>query len=306
MGYIKYIEDWNEQDRTWDGKEAEFTPGEYAAMASADYDGHCGTMNRYNKRYGVKNADSSVKMVMGGLAFLSLDYIKRMKSWFELNRPDKKFAADVLNFHVYTFPEGSQFGDSGPALSPEAGRLKEQLREIVEYRNQNLPGKEIWVSEFGWDLHPDSRLSVPEIGTMDRQEVQGIWLVRAYMALAAAGVDRAQMYMLRDVNPNDKTQFASSGLVGPKGDLTPKKSWYYIATLKKLLTNMRFLGEEKSSDPNILVYKFKDIKSSRGVYAVWAKTSKDYKADNFPLPVSPGVQQAQMVSLLAGSLSGRM
>jgi hypothetical protein len=67
---------------------------------------------------------------------------------------------------------------------------------------------------------------------------------------------------------------------------------------------MRFLGEEKSSDPNILVYKFKDIKSSRGVYAVWAKTSKDYKADNFPLPVSPGVQQAQMVSLLAGSLSG--
>lgn len=304
LGYIKYIEDWNEQDRTWDGKDAEFAPEEYAAMASADYDGHCNTMNVYNKKYGVKNADSTVKMVMGGLALLSLDYIKRMKNWFELNRADKKFAADVLNFHIYTFPDGSQFGDSGPALSPEAGRLKEQLQEIVQYRNQNLPDKEIWISEFGWDLHPDSRLSVPEIGNMDRQEVQGIWLVRAYMALAAAGVDRAQMYMLRDVNPNDKTQFASSGLAGPKGDLTPKKSWYYVATLKKLLTNMRFLGEQKSSDPDILVYKFKDIKSPRGVYAVWAKTSKDYKVDNFSLPISAGTQSAQMVSLLAGSVSG--
>ncbi len=304
LGYVKYIEDWNEQDRTWEGENAEFTPEEYAAMASADYDGHGGTMNLYNRKYGIKNADSSAKLVMGGLAIFDIGYVKKMKRWFELNRKDQKFAVDVLNFHLYTFPDGSQFGDSGPALSPEEGRLKEQLVPVIKYRNEHLPGKEVWVSEFGWDTHPDSRLSVPEIGSMDRQEVQGIWMIRAYLAFAAAGVDRAQMYMLRDVNPTDKTQFASSGLVGPKGDWTPKKSWYYVATLKNVLKNMRFLGEVKSSQPDVLVYKFKDIKSSRGVYAVWAKTSKDYKVENFPVRLSSKASTAHVISLLAGSTSG--
>lgn len=304
LGYVKYIEDWNEQDRTWEGKNAEFTAEEYAAMASADYDGHGNTMNLYNKRYGIKNADSAAKLVMGGLAIFDIGYIKRMKSWFERNRKDKKFAADVLNFHVYTFPDGSQFGDSGPALSPEAGRLKEQLVPIIKYRNDHLPGKEVWVSEFGWDTHPESRLSVPEIGSMDRQEVQGIWLVRAYMALAAAGVDRAQMYMLRDVDSNDKMQFASCGLVGPKGNFAPKKSWFYVATLKNLLTNMRFAGEVQSSDPKVLIYKFKDIKTSRGVYAIWAKTSTGYETRGFPVKLSTQSSSAQIVSLLAGSTTG--
>lgn len=305
LKYIKYFEDWNEQDRTWEGEEAQFSPEEYAAMASADYDGHGGAMNLYGKKYGIKNADSSAKLVMGGLAIFDISYIKKMKSWFEANRKDKRFAADVLNFHLYTFPDGSQFGDSGPALSPEEGRLRQQLIPIVKYRNDHLPGKEVWVSEFGWDTHPDSRLSVPEIGSLDRQEVQGIWLVRAYLALAAAGVDRAQMYMLRDVNPEDKMQFATCGLVGAKGDWTPKKSWYYIATLKNVLTNMRFAGEVPSQNPEVLIYKFKDIKSAKGVYAVWAKTSRDLKVSNFPVDLSGEASTAQIISLLAGSTTGK-
>ena len=246
-----------------------------------------------------------MKLVMGGLAIFNLDYIKRMKSWFERNRADKKFAADVLNFHLYTFPDGSQYGDSGPALSPEAGKLKEQMAAIVKYRNEYLPGKEVWLSEFGWDTNPDSRLSVPVIGGMDRQEVQGIWLVRAYMALAAAGVDRAQMFMLRDVNPNDKTQFSSSGLVGPKGDFTRKKSWYYVATLKNTLTNMRYAGEVASGDANVLIYKFKEVKGNKGVYAIWAKTSTDYKVDGYSFRIPASVSNANLVTLSAGAASGQ-
>jgi hypothetical protein len=305
LGYIKYVEDWNEQDKDWEGKNAQFTPEEYAAMASADYDGHGNTMELHGKKYGIKNADSSIKLVMGGLAIFNLDYIKRMKSWFEGNRADKKFAADVLNFHLYTFPDGSQYGDSGPALSPEAGKLKEQMAAVVKYRNEYLPGKEVWLSEFGWDTNPDSRLSVPVIGSMDRQEVQGIWLVRAYMALAAAGVDRAQMFMLRDVNPNDKTQFSSSGLVGPKGDFTRKKSWYYVATLKNTLTNMRYTGETASGDANVLIYKFKEVKGSKGVYAIWAKTSNGYKVDNYQLKIPASVSNANLVTLSTGAASGQ-
>lgn len=305
LGLVKYIEDWNEQDRDWDGPDAYFKPEEYAAMASANYDGHGNTMKKIDGNYGIKNADSSMKFVMGGLSSQSLDYIKKMKAWFEANRPDKKFVPDVINFHIYSFKQGADWkGGSGPALSPEDGLFREKLSEIVKYRNENLPGVEVWVSEFGWDTNPNSSLAAAEIGPYDIQEMQAIWLVRAYMAFAAAGVDRAQMYMSRDVDPNDATWFSTCGLMGPKGDFTPKKSWYYVYTLKNLLAGHRYTGAQQCADKNVLIYKFNNKKNNTETHVVWAKTSKNYIAQNIPVTLAPGAATAQIVNLLPGSTTG--
>ncbi|HEX7755025.1 MAG TPA: hypothetical protein VF421_06775, partial [Niabella sp.] len=159
---------------------------------------------------------------------------------------------------------------------------------------------------FGWDTNPQSVLCPPKIGNMDVQEIQGIWLLRAYLAFAAAGVDRAQMFMSRDVNPDDKTWFSSSGLMGPKGDFTPKKSWYYVYTLKNVLQHTRYIGNQETKDPNILIYKFKDIASSKGVYVVWARTSKDYKVTDFPISIPANVKEARLITLLPGNTDGDM
>lgn len=304
LNIVHYIEDWNEQDKSWKGKNAEFSPEEYAAMVSASYDGHCNTLTGGNGTFGAKNADPNIKLAMGGLVELNLDYIKRMKAWFENNRKDKKFAADVINFHVYAWKDGNSWQGGGPALSPEAAKFKEKTAELVDYRNKNLPGKEVWISEFGWDTFSESPLCVPVIGNFDTQEVQGWWLIRAYLAFAAAGVDRAQMFALRDGNPTDPTWFSSSGMIGQKGDFTPKKSWYYIYTLKNILTNMRFLGEQKSTHPDILIYKFKDINSNKGVYAIWFKTSNNSSIENFELPINAANKTAAQVNMIAGNTGG--
>jgi hypothetical protein len=177
---------------------------------------------------------------------------------------------------------------------------------VVDYRNANLPGVEIWLSEFGYDTSPNSPLRVPQIGSNDAQETQGQWIVRGYLALAAAGIDRAQMFMLRDTgnDPNNPTQFGTSGLVGPKGDWTPKKSWYYTYTMKTALTNTKFLGDVASSDPNILIYKFKDVNSNAGVYAVWAKTSTDYKVNSFNVTLTGTPTSATLVQMAPGDNDG--
>ena len=305
LGMIQYLEDWNEQDKDWEGPNANFSPEQYAAMASANYDGHCNTLTKIAGNYGIKNADSSIKFVMGGLASQNLDYIKKMKTWFENNRRDKKFVPDVINFHMYTFKEGANVkGGSGPAYSPEEGRLREKFSEIVKYRNEYLPGVEVWVSEFGWDTNPNSSLAAAQVGPFDIQETQGIWLVRGYLALAAAGVDRAQMYMSRDVDPNDATWYSSSGLMGPKGDFTPKKSWYYVYTLKNLLKDQRYFGIVPSNDKNILIYKFKNIKNDSGTYVLWAKTTSNYVATNVPVKISAKAKNVSLVNLLVGSTNG--
>lgn len=304
LDLVKYIEDWNEQDKSWEGKDAHFSPEEYAAMVSADYDGHCNTMTGGNGTFGVKNADPNMKYVMGGLVELNLDYIKRMKAWFETNRKDKRFAADVINFHLYAWKDGNSWQGGGPALSPEAASFKQRVAEITTYRDKNMPDVEVWISEFGWDTNPQSPLCVPAIGGFDLQDVQGMWLTRAYLAFAAAGVDRAQMFSLRDGNPADPTWFSSSGLIGPKGNFAPKKSWYYVYTMKNLLTNMKFIGEQKPENADVLIYKFKNVKTNQGVYAVWAKTSEGKNFENVPIKLSSNAKKAVHVDLVAGLKEG--
>src|SRR5690606_37916774 len=114
-------------------------------------------------------------------------------------------------------------------ISPEADQFKSKVEAIVDYRNRYLPGEELWVSEFGYDTHPGSVQRAPAIAGYSAQEVQAQWLVRSYLALAAAGADKAQMFMLRDVNGDSGGRFNSSGLTTNKATgWVPKVSWYYV------------------------------------------------------------------------------
>jgi hypothetical protein len=305
MNLIHYLEDWNEQNKNWEGKNAHFSPEEYAAMSSANYDGHEKKMSKGSGTFGIKNADPNIKFVMGGLAGLDLDYVKQMRSWFEKNRTDKKFAADVINFHTYGWKSKKGWEDGGPAKSPEESMFKEKLEEITAYRDKNLPDLEVWVSEFGWDTNPKSPLCPPAIGNYDIQEVQGQWLIRSYLAFAAAGVDRAQMYMLRDVDPKSKIWYSSCGLVGPKGDWKPKKSWYYVYTLRNTLKHMVYAGEIQSENPNVLVYKFRQPGSKKVVYAVWANTSSGYRLNGYTIRVKGQYKAARLTELSVGQIEGK-
>ncbi len=303
LNLIQYMEDWNEPNKNWAGKDAEFLPEEYAAMASANYDGHMNTMGN-GQAFGLKNADPKMNFVMGGIFSLDISWIEKIQSWFENNRPDNKFIPDVINVHHYSWKSGKGWQGGGPAKSPEEDNFKERLKAIVDYRNNHLPNVEVWISEFGWDTNPGSPLAPSKIGSYDLQEVQGQWLVRAYLAFAAARVDRAQMYMLRDVNPASGRWFNSCGLTGPKGDWTPKKSWYYVYTLKNTLKNMVFVGEEKSSNQDVLIYKFKNVQNQKGAYVVWCKTSTQHVVKDFKLPLPGQNKTAQLVEMEVGKVAG--
>jgi hypothetical protein len=304
LDVIKYMEDWNEPNAYWLGPDGEFTPAEYAAMASANYDGHGNTMKEGTKTFGIKNADSTMKFVMGGIAATEIQWIKDIEYWFENNRADNKFIPDVINVHHYSWRDGKGWQGGGPAKGPEEDNFKERMQTLVDYRNNHFPNTEVWVSEFGWDTHPGSPISPPLIAPFSREEVQAQWLVRAYLAFAAAGIDRAQMYMLRDVNGASSRWYSSSGLTTKKGEWKPKPSWYYVYTLKNTLTNMVFLGEVESSDPNVLIYKFKDIDKPNGAYVLWSKTKENYRVDGYPLPLGSNPGNVTKIQMSSESIHG--
>lgn len=296
LNLLRYFENGNEPNAWWHGRQGYSTPYELAAQSSADYDGHKKSLG---DTFGIKNADPNAKLVMAGLAGLDLNYIKAMKTWADWNR-DGDFPADVLNVHTYSNNIGGQ-GNSRIGISPEEDRLKERLQELTDYRDRYLSGKELWLTEFGYDTHPGSVQGARIIGETSAEETQARWLVRSYLAIAAAGVDRAAQYMLRDAGTGPG-KYGTSGLTSEKGEWKPKTSWYYTYALKNRLTGMRFAGEVASGNPKVWIYKFRSDNGS-GAYAVWCPTAENAMVANFALPVA-GAKTATQIALQHGDTNG--
>jgi hypothetical protein len=299
LGSLRYIENWNEPDKTWRGREGRFSPYELAAMCSADYDGDQGRMG---KTFGVRSADPKMKLVLGGLAGLSLEYLRGMKLWADAHRGGD-FPADVINLHHYSSDGDEQQAFKTTGISPEADHLREKLSAIAAWRDANVPKCELWLTEFGYDTNPKSPFHAPAIGSYSAEEVQGMWLIRSYMALAAAGVDRAAMFMFRDVKSDGGGVFETSGMVTEKGQWKPKPSYYYIGTLKQRLAGMRFAGEISSGKKDVLIYRFTG-EGGKTAYMVWCTAGEDRKVPNVSFSVNG--KTAEQVEFADNSLEGKV
>lgn len=272
LGSVKWMENWNEPDKDWKGRTGHFSPAVLAAMSSADYDGDQGRMGSL---VGVKNADPAMKMALAGLIGIKTEYVKAMKFWAEVNR-EGSFPADALNFHHYCTDGGGQgSGVATTGISPEADGLLGRMREVAAWRDRYLPGKELWLSEFGWDTHSGSVFRARAIGGNDEFEMQARWLVRAFMAIAASGFDKGHIYMLRDDWDASPGTFATSGLVHDKDtSFSPryekKVSWYYVNTLHKTLRNYRFDVDESVGET--MEYRFVHATDPDSIaYVVWSR-----------------------------------
>ncbi len=304
LGYIRYLENWNEYDAWWKDRKVFFEPAEYAAMASADYDAHQGKLGN---TIGMKNADPAMKMVMSGTTTAELKHLEALKEWADENRGGE-LPFDVINVHHYSNDKGGQFHQNSIGVSPEADKLKERMERLVAYRNRFFPDKEVWITEFGYDTHPNSPQRAPLIADYSQEEVQAQWLVRSYLAIAAAGIDRAAMYMLRDVNEKSAVQFQTSGLVSSKDTgYRTKASWYYVYTLKNRLSGMAYEREIDSGDGRVKIYRFRDPNdASKAGYVLWCPTSDGTTVADFPLQLSKKEerQKAALIRFKKGDRDG--
>jgi len=319
LGLLRYYEDGNEPDANWvnaDGSPV-FSPAAAAAMSSADYDGDQG---RLGGTFGIKSADPAAKLVQAGLAGAGASsdwltnvttYLDGMRAWATAHRGGS-FPADVLNVHDYCFgPDPFGTKNPRPGVAPEACGIATALAGLVAYRDQHLPGKEVWLTEFGYDTDPGSRLRAPAIGSADAQAVQGQWLVRSFLALMASGIDRAFLFVSRDnctgsasACPTNDVQFSTSGVLTQKGDEQPKTAWYYLATVRARLGTMRYAGTAQSGKPNLDIARFYDPATNRGAYVLWMATSDGAVSNGYALALPGAISSATTVTLTAGSSSG--
>jgi len=297
MGLLHYFENWNEPNRWWGEPQGHFTPYQFAAFCSASYDGH---MNQMGAGFGVKNADPDIKYVHGGIAFIYPQYVKAMKLWSDYHR-NGSFPSDVISVHHYSntrdenHPEKEAHG-----ISPEDDHLKEKLGKLVNWRNENLPDKEIWLSELGWDTDEKTYQSAafghklyPEKITM--QEIQALWLVRGYLISAAAGADRMMMFLANDLKNYTAGVYGSCGFITVKDEYKP--SWYYVKTLRTELTGMVFLDEYPSGNDKVWIYRFKNQQTGKGAYVLWCPTADGTSVTDYELKLTGKSTSGTKVSL---------
>ncbi|MBR1376408.1 MAG: hypothetical protein IJ565_01140 [Bacilli bacterium] len=267
LGYIHYYEDWNEPDKTWQGPDAQFNSTELAAMLSADYDGHEG---RLGENYGIKNADPTSKLVMGGMAGGSamVTWLTEMQEWANVNRTDKKLPLDVINYHQYA---GTH--------SPENSTFVSDAQKIIAWRDTYASDKEIWITEFGWDTNLGStKHAAPS------EDTQRDWIIREYLIGDRIGLDRMTVYdALNDGPSSDSTQYSTSGLATKVSEGTVKKSsWYGVNTLKYTLKGYR-LSSVVKEDNEMYIYKY-----TNGVdiyYVLWSPTENGTVINDYNLEV---------------------
>lgn len=279
LNLLNYIEVENEPDRPWKDANHKYTAEQYAALLSAAYDGHEGALGPI----GIKNADKTMKVVMGGLSAIDIPYLQKMQLWFQFNRKDKKFPCDVINVHHYTnqnnpFPGNSINLVGGKGVSPEEDHLDIRLNSLVSWVRNNLgKDKEIWYSEFGWDTQTNSNPWISQYPKLyanrSAEELQGIWSIRAYLIAIEQGINVSHLYNAIDEPAAESGNlFQSSGLSTSQRTGYRKKPAYNDVTwLVNQLKGFRFTKSHTVNNVKVLEFK----SGFRYRYFYWSPTSEN-------------------------------
>ncbi|MFC1715088.1 hypothetical protein ACFL6S_15585 [Candidatus Poribacteria bacterium] len=206
---------------------------------------------------------------------------------------------DVINIHVYAAVEGWPTWRRSFPEDSNIDYLK-TIENVIAWRDQNAKGKEIWITEFGWDA---STKQAPTEGDFARWEdvsdlQQAQYLVRSFLVFSRMDVQRAYIYFFND--SDEPHVHSSSGLTR---DFQPKPSFYAVSHLYRTMGNYRFRRVITEKTGKLYIYEFvHEDDPGRRILAIWSPTGTG-REDVARVPLSGGkVLSATRIPSLADSL----
>jgi hypothetical protein len=217
---------------------------------------------------GLREGDPALRIVTANLTLgqshLYAKSIKCYEGWLD--------EVDVLNVHTYAIV-GEWPDRRWTCPEDPAARYLSDVRDLIAWRDAHAPGKEVWVTEFGWDAHrPEgapTQAGVPleeGVSTVSRPQ-QAQFLARSYLIFARMGADRAYMFWYRDEG-QDKGLFSACGLIS-KGVKQP--AYFALASLRRNLGDYVFSAVLAEEADGAYAYRFDDAEG-RSCVAVWSPT----------------------------------
>ena len=176
---------------------------------------------------------------------------------------------DFLNIHTYAELEGYPTWRRSYPEDPKLDYLR-SVERLINWRNQHAPGKEIRVTEFGWDA---STKGAPATGTFSKwvgstETEQAQYLVRSFLVFSKLDVTRAYIFFFDD---KDEPQIHGSSGLTRNG--SPKPAFHAVAHLRKTLGDYRFRRVVEETQGKVFVYEYvHGDDPTRRIWAVWSPT----------------------------------
>jgi hypothetical protein len=202
---------------------------------------------------------------------------------------------DILNVHCYAEIEPWPTWRRGAPEDP-AAHFVENVGRVLRWRDEHAPGKEVWVTEFGYDA---STRPAPATGDFARwqgstEEQQAMWSVRSFLVLARLGVDRAHLFFF-----NDSDEPRVHGSSGITRNFEPKPVFHALAWLQRSLGEYRFLRVEREDSGECHAYEFiHGTDARRRIWAVWRPVGEPRTVRLFTDPLR--MVRAERMPLVAG------
>ena len=177
---------------------------------------------------------------------------------------------DVLTIHSYAQLTGWPTWKRSFPEDPALPKYLKDITDLCDWRDKNMPGKPVWITEFGYDSTTQPQEKSGDFakweGVTDGQQAQ--WLVRSLLVFSAMPVERAYIYFFND---EDKASLhASAGLTR---HFKPKPSFYAVSHLHKTLGDFRFHRIVSNQPGKPRVQEYQDGRNpGRIIWAVWAAT----------------------------------
>ncbi|MCA1946749.1 MAG: hypothetical protein LDL55_01355 [Armatimonadetes bacterium] len=243
---------------------------------------------------GIRKADPRLKIATCAATTGSSHRYAKTLRLFE----DAKDLVDVVTVHTYPMLEEYP---TWRRSHPEDERLRylKDVQTAIEWRDRNLPGRPLWVTEFGYDAStatpkPDGDFA-KWVDVSDEEQAR--FIVRSFLLFASMDVQRAYLYWFND---DDTPQLhGSSGLTR---HYAPKPAFHAVAHLMATLGEFRFVRKVAERRDDLYVFEFENAQEPRRVaWVAWSPTGSG-RTSRSKLSAPPGkIESVQTMPLAAGA-----
>ncbi len=242
---------------------------------------------------GIRDGDPNLKILTATMRGGKADRYSLPADTFK----GKNDLYDVLNVHIYSFKEHWPTYLRSHPEDPTIEYLQ-VLRNTAQWRDENAPGKEIWVTEFGYDSSTQQPPADSQFKLVS-DTVQAQWIVRSYLEFSAMDVQRAYLYWFND--GDTPSLHAASGITR---NYEPKPSYYAMRHLYQSLGDYRFAREVEKKPGELHIYEYIHGQDpNQRVQVIWSPTGDGQettitrtfegqvvKAERMPLTDGPAEQ----------------
>jgi len=193
---------------------------------------------------------------------------------------------DVLNIHTYSMAEPWPTWRRSYPEDPNIPYLK-VIEDMTKWRDAHARGKEIWVTEFGYDAStqkPDPSGPMAKwVSSTETEQAQ--WIVRSFLVFSSMDVQKAFVYFYND---KDEPSFhASSGITR---NFVPKPAFWAMAHLYKTLGDYKFSRALTQTAGDAYVFEYVNPKLPKEpILVAW-------------LPTGTQAESSKMLSLGGGQI----